>query len=379
MLLWIIFAAMSGLAVLTVLLPLSRARRTVRSEAAGDIAVYRDQLAAIDEEVARGVVGGKEAEAARAEISRRLLKAAEREEKQRQPVVLSPRRSWRIASGLALGMVALTLAGYLTLGSPELPGQPLAARQAAAPSEDDPQMLLARVEAYLRENPEDGNGWDVLAPVYMEQGRFADAARAYGNAVRLLGANAERLASLGQALTHAEEGMVTAAARDAFKRALALDPGMLRARFYLALALEQEGSLREAAEAWRALHADAPADAPWRVVVAQHLAAVGERLGEAAPGPGAEDMRAAEAMPADERDEMIEQMVAGLAERLEAGGGDAEEWVMLMRSYAALGRKAEARQALAKARDEFAENPAALETLDGAAKSLGLIGQVSQP
>ena len=379
MLLWIIFAAMSGLAVLTVLLPLSRARRTVRSEAAGDIAVYRDQLAAIDEEVARGVVGGKEAEAARAEISRRLLKAAEREEKQRQPVVSSPRSSWRIASGLALGMVALTLAGYLTLGSPELPGQPLAARQAAAPSEDDPQMLLARVEAYLRENPEDGNGWDVLAPVYMEQGRFADAARAYGNAVRLLGANAERLASLGQALTHAEEGMVTAAARDAFKRALALDPGMLRARFYLALALEQEGSLREAAEAWRALHADAPADAPWRVVVAQHLAAVGERLGEAAPGPGAEDMRAAEAMPADERDEMIEQMVAGLAERLEAGGGDAEEWVMLMRSHAALGRKAEARRALAKARDEFAENPAALETLDGAAKSLGLIGQVSQP
>ena len=372
MLLWIVLAVMTGLAVLAIVVPLARKHGATATRAEGDIAVYRDQLSAIDGEVARGIIGESEAAAARTEISRRLLAAGERRDQAAAPRPASAIRYSSIAFALGIGVIAVSLAGYLALGSPELPGEPLAQRQAVPLDQQDPQMLLAKVEAHLRANPEDGRGWDLVAPVYLELDRFEDAARAYANALRLLGDDVERLAGLGQALTHAAGGIVVAAARDAFERALVLDPSLARARFYLALALEQEGALKEAGEAWRALLAVAPAEAPWRPAVEQRLAAIGIRLGDEAPAPGAQAAPDAQSVSPAERTEMVEQMVARLAERLRTDGSDPDGWVMLMRSYAVLGRDAEARETLARARERFADDRAALETIEGAAGALGL-------
>ncbi|MDP2622016.1 MAG: c-type cytochrome biogenesis protein CcmI [Hyphomicrobiales bacterium] len=362
MLLWIIFSVMAGLAVLAIIAPLARKRDAAATRAEGDIAVYRDQLSAIDEEVARGVIVASEAAAARTEISRRLLAASERRNEEAPPRPASTHRYFPISLMLGIGVIAVSTAGYLALGSPERPGQPLAQRLALPTGEQDPQMLLAKFEAYLQANPEDGKGWDLVAPVYLDLDRFEDAARAYANALRLLGDDAERLAGLGQALTHAAEGTVTAAARDAFERALVLDPGLAPARFYLALAFEQEGALKKAAESWRMLLATAPAEAPWRPVVEQHLAAIDVGLGEEAPAAN---------LPA-EQSEMIEQMVARLAERLKTDGSDPNDWVMLMRSYTVLARMAEAQETLARARERFANDRAALEAIEAAAGTLGL-------
>jgi cytochrome c-type biogenesis protein CcmH len=205
----------------------------------------------------------------------------------------------------------------------------------------------------------------------MEFDRFQDAARAYSNALRLLGEDPQRLAGLGEALTYGEDGRVTADARKAFERALALDPELLPARFYLALALDQEGALEKAAAAWRALLASAPAQAPWRAIVEQHLAAVSARLDDGPP-PGAEALPDAVTQSPAERTKIVEQMVARLAERLNIDGGDAEEWVMLMRSYSVLGRDLEARETLGRARERFAGDRAALETIEAAAGNLRL-------
>jgi cytochrome c-type biogenesis protein CcmH len=164
--------------------------------------------------------------------------------------------------------------------------------------------------------------------------------------------------------------MVTADARKAFERALTLDPELLPARFYLALGLEQDGALEKAAAAWRALLAGAPAQAPWRGIVEQHLAAVSARLADGPPGAEAVPDAAAQ-LPA-ERTKMIEQMVVSLAERLNAEGGEAEEWVMLMRSYSVLGRDAEARETLGRARERFAGDIAALKAIEAAAGTLKL-------
>lgn len=366
MLLWIVFALMTGLAVLAIIVPLARRGGDAAIGKEGDIAVYRDQLSAIDGEVARGVIDESEAEAARTEISRRLLAAGERRSDEPPARQVSAAGYFPLTVTLAAGIAALSLGGYLAAGSPEMPGEPLAQRLARPPDQQDPQILLAKVEAHLQDNPDDGRGWDLVAPVYLEFDRFDDAARAYANAARLLGDSAERLAGLGQALTHAEGGLVTATARQAFERALTLDPGFAPARFYLALAFEQEGALQEAAEAWRALLAITPADAPWLPVVKQRLAALDARLGEKAPAPGAEA-----AVPT-ERTELVEQMVARLAERLKTGNGNVEDWVMLMRSYAVLGRDADARETLSRARQRFAGDPAALDTIETAVGSLGL-------
>ena len=93
-------------------------------------------------------------------------------------------------------------------------------------------------------------------------GRFDDAVKARRNALALNGASAERHAGLGEALTAAANGVVTAEALAAFEAAVALDAEHVKARFFLGLAAEQDGRANDAVAIWRALLASAPPDAP---------------------------------------------------------------------------------------------------------------------
>ena len=81
MVLWMIFGLMTAAAIAAVLFPL--VRRRAEEFSGNDIAVYRDQLDELERDLAAGSIGKTEAEAARVEISRRLLAAAERPPKQR--------------------------------------------------------------------------------------------------------------------------------------------------------------------------------------------------------------------------------------------------------------------------------------------------------
>lgn len=346
MLFWLIVACLTAIAVFAVLLPL--ARELPAAVAAGaDAAVYRDQLAELERDLRQGRIAAAEAEAARAEIARRLI-AAEAAAPQ-PPAIGSPVARRRAAAALALvGVPAVALGLYLSLGAPHLPDRPLAARLDASPSEQSLPELIARIEDHLARQPEDGRGWEVLAPVYMRLERFDDAARAWQNAVRLLGSTAVREAALGEAITAAEGGIVTAEARRAFERALAAEPGLPQARFYLALAKEQQGDGTAAVAEWRRLLAEAPEDAPWRNAVEQAVAQVEARAG-AGPGPSAEDIAAAGELSRDDRQAMIDGMVARLAERLEREPHDVAGWLQLIRAYSVLGRHEEAVEAAGRA------------------------------
>ena len=169
---------------------------------------------------------------------------------------------------LPVGAVAL----YLTLGSPDLPGEPLAARTQTASDSSNIQNLVAKVEDHLQSNPRDGRAWEVLAPVYMRVGRFDDAARAWSNVIALNGSNAEREANHGEAIVAAANGVVTAEAKAAFDRSLALDKQDVMARFYMGMAADQDGRRAEAEKIWNDLIAGAPPNAPWIEVVRHALA-----------------------------------------------------------------------------------------------------------
>jgi cytochrome c-type biogenesis protein CcmH len=256
-----------------VLWPLSRHGRD--EAATSDLAVYRDQLAEIERDKAAGTIASADAEAARVEVSRRLIAAAEAQDNKTTVDVPAHTFRRRTAAVVALVAIPLCAAGlYLRFGSPQLPGQPLAARM-TAPQDRSIDTMIARVEAHLAQNPNDGKGWEVIAPVYLRLNRMDDAIRAQRNVLSLLGENATRRADLGEALSMQANGIVTTEAKTEFERAAKLDENDPRAQFYLGLAAEQDGRARDAAQIWGALAAKASADAPWLPTVREALTRVG--------------------------------------------------------------------------------------------------------
>jgi cytochrome c-type biogenesis protein CcmH len=277
-----------------------------------------------------------------------------------------------IAAIVAIPIAAVGI--YLLLGSPQQPDMPLAARLSAPPDEQDVAALIARVESHLASNPDDGRGWELIAPIYQRLGRADDSVRAFANAMRLLGSTAQREADLGEAMVRANDGIVTAEARQAFDRSLALDPQGLRPRFFLALALSQEGKKTEALAAWHALLAEAPAGgAPWADIAKEAVARLEGVAPSASPGPSAAEVEAAGEMTPGQRMAMIGGMVDSLAARLGTESTDADGWARLIRSYMVLGRKDDALAALAKARTALSADRDKLAIVEAEAKTQGIL------
>lgn len=395
MLLWVVFAIMSAGVVVALLHPLL-ARSTRHDGSGGALtAVYRDQLAEIDAEAQRGLIGAEEAEAARREISRRLIASASAPDHhapaQPQAEIGAPakspsRRIMAVATVTGLLLPLGAIAVYLQTGSPGLTDQPIAARRAPPQVDTDMAKLISAVETRLKQSPDDGRGWDVIAPVYLRLERYPDAVFAFERALHLLGENPRRLAGLAEAVMLRDNGRVGDVARGALTRLLKLEPGHVQARFWLAFAKEQDGQPAEALADYEKLMAEAPADAQWRPLLAERITAARTALNggtspstaDAGPvakserGPTAEDVKAAENLSATDRQAMIDAMVSGLAARLEKDGRDLDGWQKLIRALTVLGRKDEAVAALGRARKSLADEPRALAALSDLAKSLGL-------
>lgn len=371
---WIAAAFLTLLACLPLLLPLARRNAALADDSGFDVAVYRDQLAELDRDAARGAISETEAAEARAEIGRRILKAsAGASAGTEKPRGQGFNRVGRLVASAAVLAVPLASWGiYAAIGSPNLPAQPLSARLDKNPAENTIFELVARAESHLEANPEDGRGWEVIAPIYQRIGRYQDAATAYGNAIRLTGSTASREIGLGEALTAASGGAITAEAKAAFERALALEPRNPKARFLTAAALAHEGSSAEAAAAFRALLDDLPEASPWRPTVAQ---AVSDLEGRQEPGPTAADVEAAGLISDKERADMIGEMVAGLDERLRRNPDDPEGWQRLVRSYAVLNRSDDAADALARGVAALGAQSEAAAELRQLAASLGVNGK----
>ena len=368
MTLWFVFALMTVAASFAVLWPLSR--RGLSHSGGSEAEVYRDQLAEIDRDLASGLIGPSEADAARVEISRRLLAAADA---QRDPPVASSNLKWRrsVAVVALIGLPVLAIAIYLPLGSPQLGDFPLAQRARTPDASQSLDNLLAQVEAHLEKDPTDGRGWSVLAPVLAKLGRYDEAVRAYRNSITYNGDSAERRADLGETIAGAAGGVVTADAKAEFERAIALDANAVKANFFLGLAAEQDGRSAEAASIWRTMLAKAPPNAPWRPLLQSALARVG---GAGAPARSDEAVAAAKEMSGTDRDAMIRGMVERLATRLKQNGRDVDGWLRLVRAYMVMGDRDKAKGALAEARQAVANDAELLRQLNDGLKDLGLDG-----
>lgn len=361
---WALFAILTALAVIAVLHPLMR-RRDVGAAGASEADFYRAQLAEIERDLGRGVMGAAEAESARAEAGRRLLASADADGRDAAGRV-APERPFAIVL-IALIVPFLSIGLYIAIGQPDRPDMPLAARMQE--SQTDLRAAVARLESHLQKNPEDGRGWEVIAPVYLRMGRADDSAKAWGHAVRLLGETADRLTFHGEALLYAANGVVTSAARALFEKALALDPESPQARFYTGVAADQDGDKPRAAAIFRDMLDKAPT-APYAPMLRERLRALGEAVPEPQAAPSAAE--AVAALPQGERDAAIRSMVEGLAARLSENGHDLQGWLRLVRAWTVLGEKAKATAALADARKAMTADDAAKAALDALARELGL-------
>lgn len=374
MLFWVIAAILTLGASLAVLLPLAGGSKNASAAGDHDLEVYRDQLAELDRDMARGLIQPMEAEEARAEIARRILRLSNAGHA--DETATQPSRSTRLVATAAVLLVPLVSWGlYGQLGSPDLPSQPLSERLAKNPADSSVDELIARAEAHLAANPSDGRGWDVLAPVYLRMQRYADAVTAYRNAIRLDGDSAARQAGLGEAIANAAGGIVSAEAQAAFEAALKLDPANPKAAFYLAMGMAQEGRIAEATAAWQKMLAALPQGSPWRGAVEQALAESAARsVASEAPakGPTAEDIDAASSMSPQDRQAMISTMVTGLDERLRQNPRDEEGWMQLVRSYAVLGKADQARDALNRGIAVFGADSDQARKFTAFAASLGV-------
>lgn len=387
--------AMLGLTVLAMaalLVPLLLRQRPGESSEAYNLAVYRDQLAEVDRDLARGLVNSEQAEAARAEIGRRIIAL--------NPNSVAPTASSRgLLTFAAVTVLVVPVASWIVygqLGSPAVADEPIAVRRAdehaakaaTAPHLDLPQAL-ARLNAHLKDHPDDLTGWILLARSDLDMGRYDDAVSAYTHAVTLSHQRLDLVGDLAEARVLAAAGTVTPEAKAAFEQGLK-DPNTApRSRYYLALYKFQHGDPHGALQEWVDLEGDSPKDAAWLPFLRRRIDQTASQLGidpttlktssgksRPAPppmtaaaqptvpaAPSASEPNTSPPSPAEvaaaeqatrgatsaQREAMIRGMVANLAAKLQQNPDDIDGWVRLGRSYMVLGDPAKAADAYAHA------------------------------
>jgi cytochrome c-type biogenesis protein CcmH len=366
---WLVIVALTAVAAAALLFPLMRRQGAEASRAAYDREVYRDQLAELERDKTRGIISETEAKSARAEIARRML-ATERDDEIGEP---PPRGARSFAMVAAVAAPILAVALYVATGSPEIPGMPLAARHAGesegTAARSELTERIATLAQRLQQNPDDLEGWLLLARSLTALERHAEAATAWRQVMRLSGNDAEHAGELAESLVQSANGVVTPEARTALERVRAAQPFDPRALFYLGLAEAQAGNAAAALQLWTDLIAVSPENAPWLATVRARIrqtaaearidpatikpSAAAAQIAEAAPraprGPSAADVEAMQRMSPEERQQAIRGMVEGLAARLEAQPNDPEGWRRLGRAWRTLGERDKAKAASAKA------------------------------
>jgi cytochrome c-type biogenesis protein CcmH len=397
---WAAAAAMSLIVAATLWMAARRARGDLRAGANYDLSVYRDQLAEVERDIARGVLPEAEAARLRTEVARRVLDADRAA--QSAGVFGTARAGWGL-----LAVLALTVGGsvwlYDRIGAPGYPDLPLKDRLAMAeelrqtrPTQAEAEVgvreaprtdispdfadLMNKLRAAVAVRPDDLQGLELLARNEAALGniRAAIAAQTALITVKADAAQAADHAALAELMISAAGGFVSPEAEEQLVRALALDPTDQVARYYSGVMFGQVGRFDRTFALWRALLNEGPPDAPWIARIRDQLPEVAARAGvnytlpDAPRGPSADNVAAAEGMAAEDRQAMITGMVDQLGARLADEGGPAEEWAQLITSLATLGRLDEARAIYTEAQVRFAGRTVELSALREVAVKAGV-------
>ncbi len=383
--------------------------RGAQSEApaAYDLRVYRDQLAEVERDLARGVLDPADAERVRTEISRRILAADAAMAAQSGGGTAPTARSGLLLGALGTALVAGAFGIYLKLGAPgygdlaleeriamaeafrrERPDQATAETGLEAPAslaEENAEYsaLVEQLRKALSERPDDLRGYRLLAQAEARLGNLSAAHEAQARVIELTGGQAAELSDLADyadMLILAAGGYVSPEAERVLTLILERDAGNPVARYYWGLMHGQTGRPDTAFRIWDSLLREGPAGAPWIEPIVAQIGEMAARAGVryqipqpgSGRGPTSDEIEAAQEMSPSERMEMIEGMVSGLSGRLASEGGPPEDWAQLITALGVLGRMDQAAAIFGEARAVFQDNAGAMDIINRAADRAGL-------
>ncbi|MDR0736768.1 MAG: c-type cytochrome biogenesis protein CcmI [Zoogloeaceae bacterium] len=250
------FAALALIfAVLALLLPsLLRPSREKGEKGTANLDILREQFAELSSERAADRLTESALIEAQDELKRRVLEESASPTAYSVPFASSPKTA--IALTLLLVMGSVTLYGALGQPLALLPEVRDAQRTDAAKDSMSLEELRAaaeRITAHLQENPEDTEGWVMLARVYKLLERPADAAAAYARVEEKISGNADLLADYAEMLAMSSKTRLRGKPRALAERALQLDPQHAHALFLAGMAAREAGEKSEAAAYWERL------------------------------------------------------------------------------------------------------------------------------
>ena len=408
MLFWILTAALAALIALPLGLALWRSRAGAAPDTASDLGIYRDQLRAVDAELARGVTSADEAARLRLEISRRLLEA-DRNVAAQSPGGPAPAAATALAALAVLAAMAGAFVLYQQLGAPGYEDMPLrarlqqadrlydtrpgqqaaeaeaAARRAARPA-PDPQLadLIGRLREAVASRPDDPVGLDLLA---RNEALLGNYHAAWTTQQRLIAAKGDSatvndLQTMAEMMISATGGVITPEIEAVLADVMANDPGNGTALFYLGLMMAQNDRPDRTFAIWSALLAKGPESAPWIAPIRRSIRDLAWLAGETgyepptpvAIGPSSAEIAAAAALAPEGREAALRVPTQALMAQMAATGGTADEWSRLLGALAALGERDRAATIWAEAQQVFAERPDDLALIGAAAAAAGLAG-----
>jgi cytochrome c-type biogenesis protein CcmH len=225
-----------------------------------NVSVYRDQLAELEADLRNGIVSREQYEQDRNEIERRVLedvKTAGDGSAKRKP----PASSRGLVYAVAMGLPILSLALYLRIGntsafsvSPN--DNSSVAGNPAGNSEFPPERIEANVASLakrLEQNPNDAQGWIMLARSYGSLEKYNEASAAYAKATALKSDDAELWADYAFTFAMANGQQLQGQPVELVKKALKIDPANPKALELAGSAAFEAGNYKEAIDYWERL------------------------------------------------------------------------------------------------------------------------------
>ncbi|MDP3513536.1 MAG: c-type cytochrome biogenesis protein CcmI [Sulfuritalea sp.] len=284
--------------------PVSRRVASANSLPALNAAIHRDRLAELERDRNNGVLSAADLAEAREELQRQLLDDTAATE-------VSAVDGFSRRSGIALAIVLPLLAGglYAALGSPAavLPAAVQTQRATA-----DMEQLTAKLAQKMEQNPDNPEGWAMLARSYKALGRWDDAERAFDRVGPELNKNAELLAEVAELLVQKHNGF-NPRARELIQQALRLEPDNMLALFLGGGEALDGGRHAEAAALWERLLPQLEPGSEDARMVESSIAMARGRSGGAASRPAKADVVAGAVMPQDDVHKGVAKVATGAA------------------------------------------------------------------